>query len=89
MPRTYCRTVADAVAAVRARPRGRPRKEAFPAARFAPISLADAVSGRHDAASFACAFELSFPDGLILRVSREADPAALDRLVRQLRRLGE
>jgi len=89
MPRTYRRTVAEAVATACVRPRGRPRKEAFPAARFAPIRLADAVSERHDAVPFACAFELSFPDGLLLRVAREADPAALERLVRQLRRLGE
>ena len=89
MPRTYRHTVAAAVSAALVRPRGRPRKEAFPAARFAPIRLADAAGVRRDAAPFACDFELGFPDGLVLRVARDAEPAALERLVRQLRRLGE
>jgi hypothetical protein len=68
------------------RPRGRPRKNALPAAsaaRFAPIRLAGASSG---AASFACAFEVVFPDGLTLRVARHADFAELERLLALLRR---
>jgi hypothetical protein len=77
------RTSRDRFAAPR--PRGRPRKNPLPAARFAPIRLADAL----DARPGAFAFELLFPDGLILRASGDADPAAFERLVGRLRRRAE
>ena len=63
------------------RPRGRPRKP-----RFAPILLDDAASPRHPSAAMAAAFELVFPDGLILRVGRDADPVALEQFFNRLRR---
>ena len=83
MPRTF--EHAAVVAAAIRRPRGRPRKNPSPAPRFAPLRLSDALGVRNGPAPFACAFELLFPDGLALRVARDADPAALERLVVALR----
>jgi hypothetical protein len=79
----------EPIAAAIKRPRGRPRKTAPAAARFAPIRLAQALGAPSGAAPFTPAFELLFPDGLALRVARDANPAALERLVGQLRRRGD
>ena len=83
------RTPRNAVSIVAARPRGRPRKTALPLTRFAPIRLADANDPRPDAAPFACAFEMLFPDGLVLRAAGGVDPVVLGRLAQHLRGRGE
>ena len=67
------------------RPLGRPRKTP-PSVRFAPVRLDDTVGARHPPAPMAAVFELVFPDGLILRVARDADPVALEQFFTRLRR---
>ena len=64
-----------------ARPRGRPRKTSLPPARFAPIDLTGAIDSR----PMVAAVELLFPDGLTLRVSRDADPVAIEQFLSRLR----
>ena len=68
-----------AVSAIR--PRKRQRK-----ARFAPIRLDGAAAAPHIPAPLGTAFEVLFPDGLILRVARDADPVTLEQFFRRLRR---
>ena len=89
MPRICRRTVTDAVADTRPRSRGRPRKTPLPVVRFAPVRLADAMGTQPDGEVLACVFELRFPDGMILRVARDADFAVIERLLHHLRRRGE
>ena len=66
--------------------RGRPRKKASSAVRFAPLHPADALGAQSGGLSGAGAVELLFPDGLTLRVAHGADLAALQRLKAALRR---
>ena len=82
------RPLHNPVAAV-ARPRGRPRKDVAPAVRFAPIRLADVAGPGREAAPMHAALELLFPDGLRLRVTRDADPAVVERLAVHLRRCAD
>ena len=68
------------------RPRVRSRKPPVKP-RFAAIRLGDpTVGARPVPVQMAADFELLFPDGLILRVARDADPVTLEQFFRRFRR---
>ena len=72
--------------ATASRPRVRSRKPPVKT-RFAAIHLDDsAVDARPSPVQMAADFELLFPDGLILRVARDADPVTLEQFFRRFRR---
>ena len=64
----------------------RARKNKTAAARFAPVCLVEADTAPAGGAPLSAAFEIAFPDGLVLRVARDADPDATERLLVLLRR---